>query len=249
MKSLLLSVLFLSAIALSVVAQSFELSNVHGVIPANSEMIQVGSPDSSYLDTYIHVKNISAGEMHVKCKKSQLSMLDSTEMTMCWAGACYPSSVHISPTAQIIAAGATYTEFSGHYSATNATYHFTSGESVIRWVFYNEANVNDSTSVLIKYISYPLGTGEETVRQTSLASAYPNPAGASATIGYSVPSGSDASIVVRNLLGATIHSEQLTTETGKFIFNTANLGDGIYFYSLLVDGKLSQTKKLIVKHF
>lgn len=174
-------------------------------------------------------------------------MLDSTELTMCWAGNCYPSNVNISPYSQPITAGQTITEFVGHYSQI-AFHHFKKGESVVRWVFFDRDNANDSMSVTIKYTSYPLGIAETSGRQATMSNAYPNPAGASANVSYSIPSGSDGIIIIRNLLGATMQSEQLSSLNGKITLNTANLSDGIYFYSLMVNGKSSQTKKLIVKH-
>jgi hypothetical protein len=247
MKSRLLYLILLSGITLSALAQSLELSNKNGVITRNSTIIQMGSPDSAELVTYLHVKNIGVKLINVLCKKSQLVMLDSTETTMCWAGSCYPANVNISPNAQPIAAGETITDFDGRYVQI-AFQPFKPGESLVRWVFYDEANINDSNSVTVKYTSYPLGIENEAARQTMLSTAYPNPAGPSASFNYVIPSGSVGKFILRNMLGATMQTEQLSSESGKFTIITANLSEGIYFYSLVVDSKISQTKKLVVKH-
>jgi hypothetical protein len=77
---------------------------------------------------------------------------------------------------------------------------------------------------------------------------WPNPANASASFTCSVPAGSQGNIVIRNLLGATVYSEPASAGTSKVTVSTTMLSDGIYFCSLLVDGKASQTKKLVVKH-
>jgi hypothetical protein len=247
MKKVLLSVYLFSVVAFYGYSQSLTLSNQHGAIQPNAIIVQAGTPDSVELITYLNVKNISNATIKVFCKKVQLTMLDSTEMTMCWAGNCYPAPVNVSPFSQSINAGQTNTEFIGHYTQT-AFSHFKSGESVIRWVFYNQANVNDSASVTVKYTTYPLGIDESNGRQAVLSNAYPNPANAVAGFNYAVPSGSQARIVIRNILGSIVHSEQVSTGSGKISVNTANLTDGIYFYSLMLDGKNSQTKKLVVKH-
>jgi hypothetical protein len=246
MKRLLLSLILLSATGLSVYAQSLELSNTQGVIPPNSIIVQEGTPDSVELITYMHVKNIGSKTIDVLCKKSELSMLDSTEITMCWAGGCYPPFVNISPNAQTITAGQTITDFVGHYTQS-AFQHFKPGESVVRWVFYDKSNVNDSMSVTIKYTSYPLGVDEAKASQGALSNAYPNPASAHASFSYSIPAGAIGSIIIRNLVGSTVYTEQLRSANGKVSISTENLSDGIYFYSLLIDGRVSQTKKLIVK--
>jgi hypothetical protein len=247
MKRRLLPFFLLSAIALFGFTQSFELSNIHGIITPNSIIVQEGSPDSVELVTYMNVKNIGAKPIDVFCKKTHLAMLDSTEITMCWAGQCYPPFVNISTFSQPIAVGQTITDFIGHYTQI-AFNHFKPGESVIRWVFYDRSNVNDSTSVTIKYTSYPLGIEDANAIQTVLSNAYPNPAGTNATISYSIPSGSIGAIIIRNLLGSTMQSDQIASGNGKFNISTTNLSDGIYFYSLMVNGKIIQTKKLMVKH-
>ena len=247
MKRQLLYLILLSAITISGLAQSLELSNSQGVIPPNAIIIQSGTPDSSELITYLNVKNKGTGAINVVCRKTELTMLDSTVSMMCWAGQCWAPTVDVSPGSTPIEAGQTNTEFSGHYSAQTATYMFHTGESIVRWVFFNENNVNDSMSVTIKYRTFGLGVEDGNVQNASLTSAYPNPAGANASFSYSVLSGS-AAVVVRNVLGSTVLSESLSSGSGKFTINTANLADGIYFYSLVVDGKISQTKKLIVRH-
>ena len=247
MKRQLLYFFLLSAIAISGFAQSLELSNLNGIIPPNSIIIQAGTPDSGTLVTHLNVKNISNTGINVLCKKSLLSLLDSTMMLFCW-GICYDSSVHVSPNPQYIEAGHSFTEFVGDYIAMTASYYFHSGESVVRWVFFNQENVNDSVSVTVKYTTYPLGIAEVNNRQPDLSNAFPNPAGASASFNYSIPTGSTGVVIVRNVLGSTVLSEQLAGESGKFTINSFNLSEGIYFYSLMVDGKISQTKKLIVKH-
>jgi hypothetical protein len=45
-----------------------------------------------------------------------------------------------------------------------------------------------------------------------------------------------------------MQSDQIASGNGKFNISTTNLSDGIYFYSLMVNGKIIQTKKLMVKH-
>ena len=119
----------------------------------------------------------------------------------------------------------------------------------MRWVFfYDSGSLHDSACVTIKYTSYPVGVRETISSQGFLSSVFPNPADAKTCFTYSVPSGLQRMIIIRNLIGATMQTEQLSSDAGKLTISTANLNDGIYFCSLMVDGKIIQTKKLIVKH-
>jgi hypothetical protein len=250
MKRRLLSLFFLSAVALSGFTQNIELSDLQGnVIPANSSTIQYVDPNAGFIyNTFLNVKNVGSATISVLCKKVQILMLDSTAVAMCWAGSCYSSETFVSPNAQPLDPGQTNSEFSGDYMSTKMSFNFNVGESVVRWVFFNQDNVNDSVSVTIKYSTFGVGLEDGNVRQASLSNTYPNPASTNTSFGYSVPSGSDGMLIVRNILGSTMLSQPLTAGNGKYTVNTGNLSDGIYFYSLMIDGKISQTKKLIVKH-
>ena len=247
MKKLLLLVYLLSAVVFYGYSQSLVLSNTSGPLAANAILTQTGNHDSLELITYLYVKNISAQSINVLCKKVEVSAMDSVETTMCWAGGCYPSFVNVSPNAQPILAGQTISDFSGHYGSTTGR-GFKPGESVERWVFYNESNPGDSVCITVKYATWSVGVDEKNSRQGMLSNAYPNPANAKFTCNYSVPSGSTGTIIIRNLVGAAVQSEELPSGSGAVTIHTSGLSDGIYFYSLMLDGKVSQTKKLVVRH-
>ena len=247
MKRLLLLVSLFSAIAIFGYSQSLSLLTPQGVVITNASIIQAGTHDSLELITYLQVKNISTHTINVFCKKVEVAMMDSVETTMCWAGGCYPSFVNVSPNSAPMTAGQIVTDFVGHYGTTTG-HGFKSGESRVRWVFYNEADHNDSVYLIVKYTSYPLGVDEKNAHSGLLSAAYPNPANASASFNYSVPVGSPGMIVVRNLVGAEVLTEQAAPGSGTLTVNTAGLSDGIYFCSLVLEGKINQTRKLVVRH-
>jgi hypothetical protein len=247
MKTLVLSLCLLTATAFYGFSQSLSLSNQNGPIVPNSVIVQAGTPDSVELITYLNVKNTSGSSMDVMCKKVEFNMLDSTEITMCWAGGCYPANINVSPGHSTIGAGETNTEFVGHYTQI-AFQHLKVGESVVRWVFYNRSNENDSVSVTVKYTSYPLGLDESAASLATMSGIYPNPASAAASCNYSVPAGSQGTLVVRDILGTSIVTQELENAKGKATIRTESLPNGIYFCTLVVDGKASQTKKLVVRH-
>jgi hypothetical protein len=246
MKKLSILIIVFTAIVLTGWAQSLQLSNSKGIVANNSEIIQVGTPDSIEMISYLNVKNISAASVNVLCKKTEYAVLDSTEFTMCWAGGCYPAKVFVSPNAAEIAPGETNTEFSGHYTQT-AFQHMKSGESLIRWTFFLKTNPADSVSVVIKYTTYPLGM-EENGSLASMSHLYPNPASARASFSYNLYNQNNGSIQVRDMVGKTVYQQELFQNSGNVSVNTANLADGIYFCTLSVNGNMVQTRKLVVRH-
>ncbi len=248
MKRLILSALLFSVVALCGYSQSLSLSDSHGVIAPNSFVIQPGTPDSSTLVTYLNVTNTSANNIDVLVKKVELSLADSTEVTMCWAGGCTGAATYVSPESQPFTPGQVVTEFSGHYTAITSSYYFKAGESVVRWVFFDRSNVNDSVSITVKYTTFGVGMEEAIARQGLLSNIYPNPASGDANCTYSLPAGAQGTLVIRDLLGTAVQTMVLPATNGKATINAAGLNNGIYFCSLVVNGKISHTKKLIVKH-
>lgn len=75
----------------------------------------------------------------------------------------------------------------------------------------------------------------------------PNPVRGTTTINYSLPEGANsAKLLLTDGLGRTVKVMQLTT-SGVVNINVAALSAGVYNYSLVVDGKLLQTKKMTVE--
>jgi len=87
-------------------------------------------------------------------------------------------------------------------------------------------------------------TGINDVNINKSVSVYPNPATDNITfIIEEELIGSQ--IVLTNLLGKIIFSDQL--DNTKSNYSVGNFSEGLYFYSLVKDGKIIGTKKLIIK--
>lgn len=84
-------------------------------------------------------------------------------------------------------------------------------------------------------------TNEE---QTIDFSTYPNPASDNFNI-QMTSNGADVDLMVYNILGETVMSEQLFD--GLNNVSIEPLTNGVYFYSILKNGKAVETKKLIVR--
>ena len=75
----------------------------------------------------------------------------------------------------------------------------------------------------------------------------PNPVRSTTSIQDSLPEGSSTSqLLLTGALGRTVKSIQLTS-TGVVNFDVSTLSSGVYNYSLVVDGRTLQTKKMTVR--
>ena len=93
----------------------------------------------------------------------------------------------------------------------------------------NEQNINTSAS------------------NASLLQNSPNPVRGLTAIKYSLPEGSSrAQLLLTDALGSTVKAVQLTS-SGVVNLDVSSLSSGVYNYSLVVDGKTVQTRKMTVE--
>jgi hypothetical protein len=84
----------------------------------------------------------------------------------------------------------------------------------------------------------------------ALSQNNPNPAKGTTRIGYSVPSGANrAQLLLTDKLGRLVKTIPVApAAAGTAVLNTSLLSSGVYNYSLVVDGKTVETKKMVVVH-
>jgi len=88
---------------------------------------------------------------------------------------------------------------------------------------------------------------DEIELQGAALSCYPNPFNEVTTINYQLPAfESKAELVITNMLGKEIRKEQILKNKGTFIMDRGQIKPGMYFYSLIVNGKIVKTNKLAI---
>lgn len=101
-------------------------------------------------------------------------------------------------------------------------------------VLVNKLSLNPNTSPSVK------------LTDASLGQSTPNPNSTSTRISYNIPTDfSRAELVINNSAGQKVKQIQLT-KSGLIDLDTSSLSAGTYFYTLFVNGKSIDTKKMIV---
>jgi Secretion system C-terminal sorting domain/Domain of unknown function DUF11 len=81
------------------------------------------------------------------------------------------------------------------------------------------------------------------------ANAYPNPVSIELTIDYRIPKGSKkANITIVNINGKLMENIEIPVNTTQKKIDVTKWADGLYFYSLFVDGKRALNQKIVVAH-
>jgi hypothetical protein len=103
----------------------------------------------------------------------------------------------------------------------------------------------DSVS-LIK-VTCPTNIGIEEQQESRILDVFPNPSCGGVALDYSIISGSATKLVLFDITGRLIRTYDLSKGiNNRLNISENNLEDGVYFFSLVVDGKILQNKILII---
>lgn len=239
---LLLALAFASSALFS---QSIQLSTTDGQILSNGSSINVIKTYADTVSDYfleLHMKNISSSKQDIKVERIDKVLPNAQKAYFCFAGFCYPSDVTVSPEPLSLLPGATDPNFSAHINP-----NMTTGNSVVYYKFFTVANPNDTVGIYVQTRLWHAGINDN-ASAAEMGLAYPNPANNMLSIDCRIPDGAKATLVLKNILGATVRELLLTSETDKVRMEVADLPEGIYFYVLSADGKNISTRKLMIRH-
>ena len=77
---------------------------------------------------------------------------------------------------------------------------------------------------------------------------YPVPASNVVNFDYNFPASvNNATIAIYNMMGQEVMRNEISGIQGKASLNVSDLADGVYFYSLIVNGEMAKSSKLIIK--
>lgn len=244
MKKITLLIAF-TAFNIGLYAQSLTLSYPGGIINNGDTVDFITDVNTEILpgEKLLFVHNTGTATAEVTCKKEVLDTIEGTKNSFCW-GQCYPDDVYEPSTIVYIAAGDSICDasgFSGEYKPNGIE-----GNTYMKYYFTNTVN-HDQITVVIKYQALPVSVNSYTQNPNKL-NVSPNPASNQVNVDYAFNNSSNNSIVVKNLIGATVYSSDGVSSSGKHSINTTDFTDGIYFVTFLSNTVPQSTKKLIIKH-
>ncbi len=200
-----------------------------------------GSPDTTEIILKALVYNNTSERMRIKVRRSYIVTVDSTGDYICW-GACYPDFVSETDTVGV-PPGLSVDEFSAHYKPQSQI-----GTAVIEYLFFNDDNEDQNVKIVVKYWASPQGIADDAMQNGSISDVYPNPATHTVSINYELtPEVNSAKVKIMNLLGAVVKEQIIDRNANKLTLDISDLNGGIYFYTVLINGKVYKTRKLIVQ--
>jgi hypothetical protein len=242
MKSILFSFVFIFTMLFTANAQQLELIWNDEKLPDTVGVYgDAGGDFELVFEAYL--KNGTDQDLRIAAARETLSAIDGTDNSFCWAGNCYSPMTDTSSAEydMVVPAGQVSGDFfSGHYTHANKF-----GETVVKYTLFERGNVDNNVTVVVVY-KYSLTGIDNNAEKISVSDVYPNPASNMVTLDYNLAGANSASVKIVNLLGSVVKSVNLSTGSNKATIDVSDLTQGVYFYSVVVDGNIYRTKKLIV---
>lgn len=192
---------------------------------------------------FIDLTNNTDSRVQLKVRKETLSLVTDAYCSFC-LGECYSGDESIFPYEMNAGESLTHAEAGDLAFHLNYNPNRNEGTSLFHFTIFDETNPNISTSFYFS-VTASANVGIQNYNTNTL-SAYPNPAKNYVTINYTI-SNSPAKLVIRNLVGAIIFTQNINPADSKVKISLSNFKTGVYFYSIEQNNKALLTKKLIVK--
>ncbi len=222
----------------SVFAQNMNILNESNENVSNTTINMEGGTSGELVFEF-KIQNNTAIDISAKIELFTISEVSGTINSLCISGTCLMPGQTVSPDFNLTANNAT-DGFSFHYTPFGHE-----GVSSYRLRVSNNNNSSDTVNVIVTFNTS--NSAVENVFGNIIASdIYPNPAGSQASIDYNLPSGSSLDIVVYDMLGKEVKSFELES-SGILRMPLGDLERGTYFCRYLLDDRLVETQKLIVK--
>lgn len=234
--------LMLLAVIGYVSAQSLQFE-WNGHVYSDGETIECTNDEFSYGEYIQHMqlRNLTSGDLNIIVEKDVVSNPENMMNWFCW-GVCVGPDVIVSPNPVTLPANSVTADEALSFHALFEENVF--GKVEVKYYAYDERHPEERITIDVVFHKSGVGVGDHSHLMT-MSSAYPNPASSLVHFDYSFDG--NLSAVVYNLLGQEVMRQTLNANAGQMTLSVAELQDGIYFCTMMVDGRAYTTKKFVVK--
>ena len=232
----------LSVFALS--AQSYQVTEREtGIIVENGATYYVYGDGAATGELNIEFNVTTFEHVRLIGEKVENNVIDGTMNYFCW-GQCLSPFVYVSDPYDMPAD--TTDVFSMHYLADDMSAVLGMEQSMTYYLY--EANNPDDKFIINIIFKYSLFGVEENSSVETFSNAYPVPAKDVVNFDYNFTSSvNEAYVAIYNMMGQEVMRSDINALQGKVSLNVSDLADGVYFYSLIVNGQTEKSSKLVIK--
>ena len=214
-------------------------------------------------DIKLQVKNTNSttDSLRVDLKRFELApLVDSTKNYFCWGFTCLGESlvgtqpVRYNDPSDIVwirkdsvnKTLSMYHDPNNFFNGTfnNPNYEF--GTQGFRFVAYDHFNPSDSVFVDVQFVITTVGLTKISKADYSVTVG-PNPSNGQFNVTYDLRKNFSTKVIeIYDLLGQQVKSIPLNSDKGTVNVSATELNSGIYFYNFRLNGKSTESQKLII---
>lgn len=207
------------------------------------ESIGFGQENAAIVSIYI--KNTGIEELEVEVERVDVTEANGNSLNyFCWGVFCYPPTTDVSPANNSVTIGPGQTD--GSFKA----YLESDSEGIFTatYIFREVGNPDNKVEVELKIGVTPTGITEMEVVD-KVTNIYPNPANNIVNLDYTnFENLQNPNIVVHDLVGNQVYIDLMDAEYKLNNIQLSRFEDGYYIVSLVDNGRVLDTQRLIVRH-
>lgn len=243
------------AFALTVLGFSTSLGQIDIVFEADTIYVTLEEMESNLVEAHGDVTNTSGGHLSLMCTRTFVEQTDpfnypyvpgepGSYERFCWGELCYPNGTDASPSNETmlvtIPNGVTNSTFYADLYPNGVT-----GTTTMEYCFHTVDGTVSACETLTFIVSTQ-SVETDAAQADAIEAIYPNPLVGNGFVEYNVPAGKTASIVVRDITGRVLATEQNLNSTGKLAINAEEFSAGLCFVSIEIEGSLVATEQFLV---
>ena len=224
-------------------AQSIEIYQ-GGTTDISGTMIELTGGETIHEN--LDFTNVSGASLDLKCTRLKLSEVTGATDYLCWGkneldGVCYSSSTVGPSNPWTTPAVFTWTDGEAGLLSVYHVANGNPGTAIFRYYIVEDGSEIKLDSVDVKYVS-TVGINESPKVEFSV---YPNPATDHVNVFVSGIDNQNYTVEIYSVVGKKVISQNILEGTNKL--DVSALNSGVYFYSVLRNNELIETKKLVIR--
>lgn len=215
------------------------------------EMNVIVPADESPYEVAVSVENTASDTLNIRVSSEVMSIINGTDYRFCWGPLCYNwttddfTSSDSEALMPALAPGEVNSTFYTDYRHDGIE-----GLTTIEYCWFDNDNTADEICATLNWCvgddcSTILGIDEHA--KGAISAMSPNPVTETGKFTfelYNQPNTSE--IVIYNLIGEEVQRMNLESKVGFVLINASDFESGLYFYSLVVDGQVAATQKVLI---
>ncbi|MFM9986230.1 MAG: T9SS type A sorting domain-containing protein [Flavobacteriales bacterium] len=204
------------------------------------------SMEDEELHGEITVTNNTASTMSLRCTSTLVMLTEGHKYQYCWGQTCSPFTTNSYALNDVVTLGAGQSTETFYFKLRH---YGNAGQSKVCFNWFDNNNPDVVVTTCVNFcVDADCNLSASEIKATANISAIsPNPVTKTAVVSYDFATRpSNGKIKIHNLVGAIMKEVDLSQASGGLIIEAADFENGIYFISIENEGRVFETKRLVI---